>query len=136
MLDASVGVKWFAARGEDGLKQAMDIRARSLPGDVQIVVPDLFYYEVSNALVHKKSIPVQEVALAMGDLFSLGLQDALCGPELMVRSVNLARELNITVYDACYAAVAIKHSCPLVTANPKYQGRALGCQVIPLDDWR
>lgn len=57
VLDASVGVKWFSARGESALAKALDIRDAHIDGHAVIMVPDLFFYEVANAIVHKKAIP-------------------------------------------------------------------------------
>jgi len=124
--DASVGVKWFSVRNEPGLAQALALRDGHLAGDIHIAVPHLFCYEVINALVHKKSIPTEEVSSASEDLFSLGLAIVPVTAEAMTVSATLARECRITIYDAC----------SLVTASPRHQGPALGCKVIPLEEWR
>ena len=136
MLDASVGVKWFSQRGEDSLPQALAIREGHLAGDVQVMVPDLFYYEVANALVHKKDTPVEAIQSVVGDLFDLGLEAFPADTELLAASATLARQFGITVYDACYIALAREQRCPLVTANPRHQRPDLGCRVIPIEEWR
>jgi len=136
VLDASVGVKWFSAKDEPSLSQALAIRDRHVSGQMRVAVPDLFYYEVANALVHKRSIPAEETERAVGSLFALGLETVATSAELMAVSIKLARRLNITIYDACYAALAQQQGCSLVTANPRHQSGALGCEVIPLDKWR
>lgn len=61
VLDASVGVKWFSARDEASLAQALDIRDAHIDGNALIVVPDLFFYEVANAIAQKKSTPSEAV---------------------------------------------------------------------------
>jgi predicted nucleic acid-binding protein len=53
----------------------------------------------------------------------------------MVIAAELARKLKITIYDACYAALSRINNIPLVTANPRHQIHALGCEVIPLEQW-
>ncbi len=138
VLDASVGVKWFASTGEDNLIEALDIRRAHIEGKAFIAVPDLFYYEVANALTYKKALPLDEIELAIASLFDVSLQSEILEAELARDSVKLARRLGLTVYDACYAVIAAKKSCPLVTANPRHQGKArqLGCRVIPLKDWK
>jgi predicted nucleic acid-binding protein len=55
--------------------------------------------------------------------------------ELMVIAAELARQLRITIYDACYAALSRINNIPLVTANPRHQMHRLGCEVIPLEQW-
>jgi predicted nucleic acid-binding protein len=136
VLDASVGVKWFSAKGEASLSQALAIRDAHLAGHTLIVVPDLFFYEVANAIVHKKSIPLEAIESAVAGKFSLGISAASIDSELLNASVTLSRQLDITVYDSCYIAVALKLDCPLVTANPRHQKQTLGCEVIPLEKWR
>jgi predicted nucleic acid-binding protein len=136
VLDASVGVKWFSAKGEALLRQALAIRDAHITQQLLIVVPDLFYYEVINAIVHKKFIPTDAVQLAISNIFALELSTVSIDTDLMAVSVKLSRQFNITVYDACYAALAQRYNCPLVTANPRHQGQTLGCQVIPIEEWK
>ena len=136
VLDASVGVKWFSAKDEASLAQALAIRDAHIDGDALIVVPDLFFYEVANAIAQKKSIPSEAVQSAVANMFALGLTTISIDSELLDASVTLSRQLNITVYDSIYIAVALKHDYPLVTANPRHQKEGLGCEVIPIEKWR
>jgi len=136
VLDASVAVKWFSARGEDDISQALAMRDGHVAGDIQIVVPDLFYYEVANALVHKKSIPTREIQSALVDLFALGLKSVEVGTALMSASITLSRQFTVSIYDSCYIALAQEIASPLVTANPRHQGKTFGCKVIPIEEWR
>ncbi len=136
VLDASVGVKWFSARDEASLAQALAIRDAHIDGDALIVVPDLFFYEVANAIAQKKSIPLEAVQPAVANMFALGVTAVSIDCELLDASVMLSRQLNITVYDSIYIAVALKHDYPLVTANPRHQKEGLGCKVIAVEKWR
>lgn len=136
VVDASVAVKWFSAAGERELGIALGIRDAHARGEHTIIVPDIFYHEVVNALVHKRNMGTELVHSSIDFLFGLGMVTEPASRGLLSTAVNLARKGNMTEYDACYAAVAIKHSCPLVTANPMHQGRAMGCRVIPLGEWR
>jgi len=136
VLDASVGVKWFSAKDEGGLSQALTIRDEHVAGDILIVVPDLFYYEVANALTHKKSIPVKEIQSALSDLFALGLKTVAVGTALLTASTTLSRQFGITIYDSCYVALGQETASPLVTANPRHQGKSFGCKVISIQEWR
>lgn len=136
VLDASVGVKWFSDKGEASLRQALAVRDAHITQQLVIVVPDLFYYEVINAIVHKKFIPTEAVQLAASKIFALELSTVYIDADLMSASVKLARQFGITTYDACYAALAQKYHCPLVTANPRHQVQTLGCQVIPIEEWK
>ncbi len=136
VLDASVGVKWFSARDEASLAQALAIRDAHIEGLALVVVPDLFFYEVANAIAQKKFIPPEAVQSAIANMFALEITTISIDCELLDISVTLSRQLNITVYDSSYIAVALKHDCPLVTANPRHQRRGLSCKVIPVENWR
>lgn len=135
VVDASVGVKWFSDRDEQSLAQALSIRDGHVTADLHIVVPDLFFYEVANALAHKSHIPIKALESVIEDMFNLELEAAPVDAEFLRACAGLSKQLQVTVYDACYAVLAQKRACPLVTANPRHQGRALGCDVIPLEEW-
>ncbi len=135
VLDASVGVKWFCAKGEAALQQSLAIRDAHIAQQTLIVVPDLFYYEVANAIVHKRFMPDEAVQLAVTSMFDLGLGAVPIDRGLLATSVRMARQFDISVYDACYTVLAQERNCPLVTANPRHQGRVLDCQVIPIERW-
>ncbi|MBI4334930.1 MAG: type II toxin-antitoxin system VapC family toxin [Chloroflexi bacterium] len=136
VIDASVGVKWFSRKNEPDLAQADLLLDSRKDGVVSIWVPDLFFYEVANALATKGYLSGRDVHRSVESLWNLGLRVVPVDGEFLARSAALARQLRITVYDACYAAVASKVHLPLVTANPRHQGRAFGCPVISLRDWR
>lgn len=136
VIDASIGVKWFSGKDEASLPQALAIRDSHLAGQTLILVPDLFYYEVTNALVYKSFIPDKLVVAANAALFDLGFHTIQLDRTIMERTVKLSRQLKITVYDACYIAIAQNNNCPLVTANPRHQVQVPGCQVIPIKEWR
>jgi predicted nucleic acid-binding protein len=136
VLDASVAVKWYSGKGELALQQALSIRNSHLAEITLIIVPDLFYYEVANAVSQKKHIPTAVVQSVVAAMFSLCLQTMPLDAELLTDSIDIARQFNITIYDACYTAIAKNRNCPLVTANPRHHKPGMGCRVIPIEDWQ
>src|SRR3989338_9128066 len=134
VLDASVGVKWFSPRDEQALKQALAIRDGHVSEDILVIVPDLFYYEVTNALVQKKFFSTGAVRSAGSSLFKLGLSTVNLNNTLLDDAIRISRQSAVTVYDAIYAAVAIERDVPLVTANPRHQHPELGCRFIPIEE--
>jgi predicted nucleic acid-binding protein len=136
VIDASIGVKWFSTQGESGIPQAVQLLDSIGQNDSEVMVPDLFYYEVTNALAYKKILSTKELQSAVSDLFALEMKLIPVDSSLLTRSVEIARQHNITVYDALYAAIAIANRCPLVTANPRHQKNELGCRVIAIEEWR
>jgi predicted nucleic acid-binding protein len=136
VLDASVGVKWFSDKGEKNIAQALAIKNGHLLRQLNIIVPDIFYYEVLNAIVKKAFIPLNIVRSATSALFDLGLNTYHMDNHLFLQCIEIARQNNVTVYDSSYIAIAKAMNCPLVTANPKHQSQELDCQIITIEKWQ
>ena len=134
VLDASIGVKWFSDKGESSLEKALAIREDHIAMRTRIVVPDLFYYEVSNAIVQKKFIPTGVIQSVVAQMFALRLLTIPMNADLLANSIEISRQFNITVYDSSYIAIARSYNCPLITANPRHQKKSLACPVITLED--
>jgi predicted nucleic acid-binding protein len=135
VLDASVGVKWFSDIGEAHVPQARALLTAHASGAISLMVPELFFHEISNALVYKSTISTDVIEEAIATLFDLRLTIFPVSKEHFITAVRLARKVGITEYDACYAIAAIETCCPLVTANPRHHRQALGCQIIPIEEW-
>jgi predicted nucleic acid-binding protein len=136
VLDASVGVKWFSTENELALNQALEIRDAHISNEITVVVPDLFYYEVANSIVHKKFFSDAMVLSVTSALFDLGFHAIPVNSEILSLSAELSRKFNITIYDSCYMAIARNMRCPLVTANPRHQKKVPGFEIIPLEEWK
>ena len=135
VLDASVGVKWFSAIGEADVPQARAIMKAHASGEISLVVPDLFFHEISNTLVCKKTLSMTLIEESITTLFDLGLSIFTASEQRLRTSTQLARKAGITEYEAYYIVAAIENRCPLITANPRHQRQGLGCQVIPIEQW-
>jgi predicted nucleic acid-binding protein len=118
VVDASVGIKLFVP--ENGSQQA-DRLFNRLAADppASYFVPDLFYIECANILwkyVQRFGYPLENARQDVHDLQALALHDVPTA-DLAAEALELALELNITAYDACYAALARRLELPLVTAD-------------------
>ena len=69
--DASVIIKWFT--DEEGRKEALILRERFRKGEIEIVVPDLALYEISNALRYNSNFSEEDVGKAVSSLFDIRL---------------------------------------------------------------
>jgi predicted nucleic acid-binding protein len=135
VLDASVGVKWFSAAGESYVPQARAIMQAHADGEVDLIVPDIFFHDICNALVYKKIIPLSLVEESLSTLFDLSLTVLNVNQKFLYAAARLARQAGITEYDACYAVAAVENHCPLVTANPRHQNSKSGCRTIFIEQW-
>ncbi|MFW6150918.1 MAG: type II toxin-antitoxin system VapC family toxin, partial [Chloroflexota bacterium] len=84
---------------------------------------------------YKAALPSDKLRLCVKSLFDLELQTVAVNRELIDDSASISRRSGISVYDACYCAAARRSNMPLVTANPRHQGRSAACQIISLDEW-
>jgi predicted nucleic acid-binding protein len=136
VIDASIGVKWFSIIGEASVSQAKALLKLHAGGDINLVVPDIFFHEICNVLVYKKALTLSLIEEAIFNLYILRLSVLPASEDRLKAAVQLARNAGITEYDAFYAVAAIEKECPLVTANPRHQGHKLGCRVIPIEKWK
>jgi len=131
VLDANVPVKWFVP--EDLTPQAV----RLLESDHRFIVPDLVYPEAGNALwqkLRRRQITTSEARAALLGIVSAPFRSyptrALVDPAL-----ELALQLDCTVYDACCLSLAILSDCQLVTGDRRFEALVSGAlrrHLLPL----
>lgn len=111
VLDASVVLKWFRARGEANVSAARALRVDYEAGTLTVLAPSLLRLELINVAARRWQLAERrllELAQAVGDL---GFQ--LVEPPL--ESVARWSARGLTAYDAAYVAVAEATGAPLVT---------------------
>jgi len=116
VLDTSVIIKWFR-QGEILADQALALRDAYLGGQVSVAVPDLVAYELANVLRFKMDLSTEQVCAGVQSLFDLGLDWRAPSSAVTRRAVQVARECDITVYDATFVALAESCAGALVTAD-------------------
>lgn len=92
-----------------------------MEGRLQISVPALLHYEVSNILLFGRSRPAakEAAAKALSHLFELPLTVVALSPDLAEMAIHLARTYDLSFYDACYLALAFQLDCVLITADQR-----------------
>lgn len=126
-VDASVGVKWFL-RGEAKAAGACRLLEAFVMGRLDLVVPELFFYEMASALsVAVSRLRVAEAVglAALEELDRLSLSSvALHG--LMGSVLIYSQRLGVSPYDAAYLATAERRQVPLVTCDARLLKAAAG----------
>jgi len=126
VFDASVALKWLVA--DDRLApEALAARV-----DYQPVAPKFIQIEVANALwkyVRAGQVGLDEAvegAAVLADIMDLVADESLIGP-----AQRLATRLIHPVYDCLYLSLALRMSCPIVTADRRLaaRGSELGLEV-------
>ncbi|CAN5631109.1 type II toxin-antitoxin system VapC family toxin [soil metagenome] len=116
MLDASVAVGW-AFEDESGTYADAVLEALS---DGGAVVPGLWGYEVVNALTEgerRKRILAADTERFLSLLKALPIEFEDSQPGGLTGLARLAREQELSAYDAAYLAVAIRRGLPLATQD-------------------
>ncbi|MGD0125183.1 MAG: type II toxin-antitoxin system VapC family toxin [Terriglobia bacterium] len=123
VLDASTALGWMV----DAPAPLVSLRAlRLLQSGTIGVVPDLWYYEVSNALImaeRRGRATAQLVSAHVDDIERLAafLEVSPTTPSALIAA---ARQSGLTAYDAAYFELALRRNLPLATLDLKLQAAA------------
>ena len=123
VVDTSVLVKWIRSDDEELLVEAHALRSRVDDAGVTVYAPTLLAYELGNILTRKSDLAPDRIAEALDEVFQSRLVVAPPEPELLARGARLARQHDITFYDAAFVALAELLHCPLVTADRRLARR-------------
>ena len=117
--DASIIIKWtLPAAGEPAAERALGVLTSWQAGDVDLVAPSLWRYEVANVLGRKA--PRRAAALLEG-LLALDLPTVDPDASLLGEALEIAlRFPGASVYDAAYHALALGVGGSFLTADEVY----------------
>lgn len=114
VLDASVLVKWFSQ--EKDTEKAIELREQHIEQSIKIIIPEIAFLEIINSLRYKKKNE-EELQKAVNDLLNLQLNVVNLNADILNKTVKIAVENNLAVYDSLYIAIAQFNGCPLITAD-------------------
>jgi predicted nucleic acid-binding protein len=127
VVDASVGIKLFVREQFTDVVEGIFAGLGQEP-PVRLYVPDLFYTECANILwkyVRRFNYAAEEARSDLVDLRQLNL-GVVATDDLLTSAFDLAVEYNLTVYDACYVALASTLELPLLTADEQLVNKMKG----------
>ena len=133
--DASVLLKWvLPGDDEQDGDAALSLRNEAVTGAVELVVPQLWLYEVGNTLARRFPDQAGELLASLTDF---GLTEARLDLRWSTQAISLAVAYEVAFYDAAYHAVALVHGGVFVTAGERYVARASQAgNVSTLRQWR
>ncbi len=133
--DASVLLKWVVAGDDEPYTgAALSLRDEAVSGTIELLVPQLWIYEVGNTLARR--FPEQADEL-LATLVDFGMTEWRLDPGWRAQAVSLAVTYGVSFYDAAYHATALAGSGVFVTADERYVRRALRVgSVVVLREWR
>ncbi|RLE67675.1 MAG: hypothetical protein DRJ34_04355 [Thermoprotei archaeon] len=117
VIDASVAVKWFNI--EEYSDEAVKLKNLHVAGIIKLIAPLHLIYEVGNSIWKNRQINNIDASNAV--LYLLELEISLIPPDRksIKRIMEIARNKNISFYDACYIELAEKYGIPLISADKK-----------------
>jgi predicted nucleic acid-binding protein len=118
LLDSSVVIKWFFK--ERHSDKALKIQDDYLDGEINLIIPDLLFYEVANGLKYSPyRISKERVEKNMESLMSLKLETIPFNLYLFRVALDLMFEFGITIYDAYFLSLARELRLFFITADEK-----------------
>ena len=127
VLDASVIIKLFAK--EEGSNKALALINRHVTKKIIIIVPELMFLEVSNAIFYKKADENALIRISK-DLFNFQFKVEKLTESILNKAITFSIKNNITIYDSVYIAIAQLHGAHLITADSRLYNLP---SVIPLE---
>jgi predicted nucleic acid-binding protein len=130
VLDASIALSWFLP-GELTDKN-QEVR-KLIEGGARASVPSIWALEVVNALLiaeRRKRISQADSAAAWAALQELPLEtDEETGRRAGSNTLALARQQQLSVYDAAYLELAMRQAAPLASLDKVLRDAALALRV-------
>jgi predicted nucleic acid-binding protein len=128
VVDASVALKWYFP--ERGARAAARLLDEAIAGSRELLAPDWLVAEFANVLWKKvrREECSAEQAHRILEAFAVDAPRLLEAAPLASRALELALQLDETVYDCLYLAAAIESEAALVTADERLARAA--CAVL------
>lgn len=114
IVDASVLVKLFSI--EEDSNKAEDLIKNHVTEKIILIIPELLFLEVSNALKYKKN-DENKIKEANEKLWDFQLHIERLNKNIVNKAITIAKEYNLTIYDSIYIALAQINNCELITAD-------------------
>jgi predicted nucleic acid-binding protein len=121
VVDASVVTKWFLV--EPDSQDAIRLRDDFATGRVKLTVPTLLFYEVINALRFSGEFEAAALGLASRSLSKFQFSMWRPRGRLLELSAELSLREDVTVYDACYVALARRIESKVITEDRELLGK-------------
>jgi predicted nucleic acid-binding protein len=122
VLDTSVAAKWVLPPADEPLcEEATSLLRRYKTGDLQLLVPDLFWSELANVFwkaVRRRRWSPTAAHAGLGDILSLQLP-TLPSVSLVEKALSIAFAFDRPAYDSMYVALAVSTGFPLITADER-----------------
>jgi len=122
VVDASVAAKWILPASSEPFTQQADNLLRDYKqGQIELVVPDLFWSELGNILwkyVRRKVISADMAEISLQRMTTHDLT-TITSQAILSRALSIAISFDRSIYDSIYVALAVSQNAQLITADEK-----------------
>ena len=123
VLDASAALAFL--RGERRGADVAELLARHLATGGAVIVPGIFWLEVTNVLIRRHSLSIKDVLAALRYFDEFGIETVAGDRSLTILGLDLMMTHGLSAYDAAYLALAIAEDARLLTVDARLD-RACG----------
>jgi len=123
VMDCSVSASWFLTREQESVYESL--LADILEGGYEMIVPDLWWYEVMNVIrgaMLRQRIEENDARQIFVFLKGIPKRVIEIGEQGQFGILKLAMEETLSVYDAAYLYLAISNGADLVTSDTDLLG--------------
>ena len=120
VVDTSIVYKWISDESTPDNKPILELLNDYLEGGEQLIVPDILYYELANALSSKSALTKDDIKKAWESFIDFKIDMLHPTPVFMDKTIQFSRQYKVSVYDAAYAVLAKEKKCNLFTADAKF----------------
>jgi predicted nucleic acid-binding protein len=122
VLDASVAMKWAIPSAKEALTaESLELLKRYTDGDINFIVPDIFWAEVGNVLW--KGVRQRRWPQAIADRAASEIKErnffTVSSLELLPEALKIAFVHDRNVYDCLYVALAVQLKIEMITADER-----------------
>lgn len=118
VLDTSVILKWYL--DEEDSDKALYFRSEYLNNLIDITIPDLILYEVSNSLKYNRDYIINDIKLVIESLFLSKINIVSPTVELISLAIEYANYFDVSIYDSTYLALSSLLDFQFITADEKF----------------
>jgi predicted nucleic acid-binding protein len=122
VLDASVALKWVVPSANEPLAaESLRLLKRYTDGEINFIVPDIFWAEVGNVLWKGVRQQRWQPGFAGTTAADMRVRDffTVASQELLVEALTIALAHDRSVYDCLYVALAIQFKIEMITADER-----------------
>ncbi|MEM2106995.1 MAG: type II toxin-antitoxin system VapC family toxin [Candidatus Bathyarchaeia archaeon] len=128
VIDASVVAKWFIP--EEDSYNASEVMRKYSDGRIDLYAPDLLIYEVANVLRYRPDVSAETLLDCIESLIKLQINLIPPSTEIVSEAAAKARELDLSIYDACYIVIAETLATNLITADMKLYEKCRDTKIV------